>query len=619
MAEQNKNSNTPRPRGHGPMGRGMIEKPKNFKKSFALLAKSLKPYRWWILIACIAAAIGTVFYILGPNITKKMGEEILNHYVVVNGTRVGINYRHIAEIGIWLILLYVASSLLNFLQSYIMAGITAKLTKDLRNKISQKINKMPLKYFDNTSTGDILSRVTNDLDTLTNSLNESVSSIISSTGLIIGAIILMFVNSWQLALITLAATPISLFFTIIVVKISQKYFIRQQKYLGEINGEIEEVYSAHNVVRVFNAEDEHLKTFDTINGKLATANYKANYIGGLTHPIMTLTSNIMYALICVIGGIMSLNNPIFLATVVTFFTYSRYFNDNITQIASVSTTLQTTVAAAERIFEILEEDEEQDESNKPYYDQLFKGEVVFDDVSFGYTKDKEIIHHFTEHIKPGQKVAIVGPTGAGKTTLVNLLMRFYEVNSGSISIDGINIQDMSRAQLRSLFGMVLQDTWLFEGTIKENLTFGNSGATLEDIQRSCMAANVDHIIKSMPGGYDYVIKDESFSAGEKQLLTIARAMIENAPMLILDEATSNVDTRTEELIQRAMDELTAGRTSFIIAHRLSTIKNADLILVMNNGDIIEQGTHNQLMKLGGFYNELYNSQFTKNSSVAIEE
>lgn len=617
MAEQNKNSTStpPRPRGHGPMGRGMAEKPKNFKKSFGMLMHMLKPYRWLILIACLAAAIGTVLYILGPNVTKKMGEEILNHYVIIDGKQVGINYRHIAEIGIWLILLYAASSLLNLCQSYIMASITAKLTKNLRNKISEKINKLPLKYFDGTSTGDILSRVTNDLDTLANSLNESVSSIISSIGLIIGAIILMFVNSWQLALITLASTPVSLIFTVIVVKISQKYFIRQQKYLGEINGEIEEVYSAHNVVRVFNSENEHLKTFDIINNNLSTANFKANYLGGIMHPIMTVTSNIMYALICVIGGIMSINNPIFLATVVTFFTYSRYFNDNITQIASVSTTIQTTVAAAERIFEILDEKEESDESKKPYFDQVFKGEVDFENVSFGYVKDKEIIHNFNQHVSAGQKVAIVGPTGAGKTTLVNLLMRFYEVNSGSIKIDGINIQDMTRAQLRSLFGMVLQDTWLFEGTIKENLTFGNVGATNEEIERACVAANVDHIIKSMPGSYDYVIKDESFSAGEKQLLTIARAMIENAPMLILDEATSSVDTRTEEMIQKAMDELTAGRTSFIIAHRLSTIKNADLILVMKDGDIIEQGTHKELMKLHGFYSELYNSQFTKNAPV----
>ena len=616
---KNNNSGMIRPRGgHGPMGRGMAEKPKNFKKSFGMLITALAPYRLAIILSFVFAIGGTVFAILAPHISKLLGQEILKHYVVVGGVALPIDFRRIAVICIWLILLYVFSSLLSFLQAYIMAGTTAKLTKDLRGKIGEKINKMPLKYFDNTSTGDILSRVTNDMDTLTNSLNESLSQIITSVTLIIGTLVMMFVNSWQLTLITISASPLSLLLIAIVVKLSQKYFVKQQKHLGEINGEIEEVYTNHNIVKVFNAEQEHKKDFDTINAKLSSANYKSSFLGGLTHPIMIFISDVMHIFMCVVGGIMAISNPLFIATIGTFITYSRMFDNNITQIASVGATIQTTVAAAERIFEILDETEENDESHKQYYDQIFTGQVEFDNVSFGYTPDKEIIHNFTQHVSPGQKIAIVGPTGAGKTTLVNLLMRFYEVNKGDIKVDGVSIKDMTRTQLRSLFGMVLQDTWLFEGTIKENLTFGNHSATMQQIETACKAANIQHIINSMPGGYDYVVKEESFSAGEKQLLTIARAMIENAPMLILDEATSNVDTRTEELIQLAMDKLMAGRTSFIIAHRLSTIRNADIILVMRDGNIVEQGNHNQLMALGGFYCDMYNSQFSKESIVAEE-
>ena len=603
-------NNSPRSR-----GRGMAhDKPKNFRKSMAMLLATIKPFLPAIITSLIFAVAGTVFAIIGPNISKKLSEEIIKGTL----SPLGINFRNIAIIGMWLIIFYVVSSLCQFFQSYLMAGVTAKLSKDLRNQISEKINKLPLKYFDKTSYGDVLSRVTNDLDTIGSSLNQSLSSIISSVTTVVGALIMMFINSWKLTLIGLISAPVSLILVGIIVKISQKHFIRQQRELGDINGHIEEIYSNHNVVKVFNGEDDALQKFDVINTNLFKSNYKANFLGGLMHPAMNFVGNIIYGVVAVVGGIMAIENPIFAATIIAFVSYIRMFNNNVSQIANVGSTLQSTAAASERVFEFLTEPEELDESSKKKFRQKFVGNVEFENVCFGYDPDKEIIHNFTESVKAGQKIAIVGPTGAGKTTLVNLLMRFYEITSGDIKIDGVSIKDMTRSQVRSLFGMVLQDTWLFEGTIKDNLKFGNPKATDKQIKDACIVANIDHIINTMPNGYNFKLKDNSFSSGEKQLLTIARAMIENAPMLILDEATSSVDTRTEELIQNAMDNLTIGRTSFIIAHRLSTIKNADLILVMKDGNIIEKGNHKQLLELGGFYSELYNSQFSKQSIIEEE-
>lgn len=616
MAERN-NKPTPRQMGGGPRG-GMrtIEKPKNFKKSMAMLLVNIKPFIWPIIISLLFAIGGTVFSLLSPNVSKKMGEEIvLGLYNPVSG----INYKNIARIGIILVVMYSFSALLSFGQSYLMAGVTAKLSQKLRGQISEKINKLPLKYFDNTSFGDILSRVTNDVDTISSSLNQSLSSIISCITLVIGALIMMFVNSWELSLYGLISTPVMLAVVAVIVIISQKFFKQQQRSLGEMNGHIEETYSCHNVVKAFNGEQKALAEFSIINNQLFKSNYKSNCLSGLMHPAMNFVGNISYALIAVIGGLMAIENPLFIVTVGAFTSYLRIFNNNVSQIAQVSGTLQSTAAASERVFEFLaEENEAPDQVNITTLNNV-KGNVEFENVCFGYTADKEIIHNFTESVKAGQKVAIVGPTGAGKTTLVNLLMRFYEISSGDIKVDGISIKDMSRAQVREMFGMVLQDTWLFEGSIKDNLRYGNWNATDEDIINACKVANIDHVICTMPNGYDYIVKEESFSSGEKQLLTIARAMVQNAPMLILDEATSSVDTRTEELIQDAMDKLTKNRTSFIIAHRLSTIKNADLILVMKDGNIIEKGTHNKLIADGGFYCDLYNSQFSKQSIISEDE
>ncbi len=609
MSKKDNNSSRPQAM-HGPHGRAN-DKPKNFRKSMALLLHNLKPYLIPLIISLVFAIAGTVFYILAPNISKKMGEEIIKGMY----SPLGINFRKIAIIGIWLVVLYTVSALFSFGQSYLMAGVTARLSQSLRNQISEKINTLPLKYFDSTSYGDILSRVTNDVDTISSSLNQSLSQIISAVTMVVGALIMMFVNSWKLTLIGLISTPVTLVLVGIIVIISQKFFVKQQRSLGDINGHIEEIYSAHNVVKAYNGEELADQKFDTINKQLFTSNYMANALSGLMHPAMNFVGNLIYAFIAVIGGIMAIEDPIFAATILAFISYINMFNNNLTQLATVSSTVQSTAAASERVFEFLNEPNEQADTTK--FDNLpkAKGNVDFVNVCFGYNDDREIIHNFSEKVKAGQKIAIVGPTGAGKTTLVNLLMRFYEINSGDILIDGKSIKDMSRAQVRSQFGMVLQDTWLFEGSIKDNLRYGNPDVTDQEIVEACKVANIDHVINTLPGGYDYIVKEESFSSGEKQLLTIARAMVQNAPMLILDEATSSVDTRTEELIQQAMDKLTAGRTSFIIAHRLSTIKNADLILVMRDGNIVEKGTHKKLLALGGFYADLYNSQFSKHSII----
>ena len=591
-------------RGPGGHGMGSTARAKNFKKSFIQLGKSLKSFKWMIIVALVFAVASTALNIISPTIIKNLGEVI-----IVGGKNIDMN--RVMHYGIVLICMYVGSGILNFLQGFIMAKVTAVVTKQYRTDISKKINRLPLKYFDNNQIGDTLSRVTNDVDTLGQSLANSLSSAISSVTMIIGAVIMMFVNSWLLTLVTLAIMPISIGLVLLIVKFSQKHFVKQQDDLGEINGQIEEIYSAHNVVTVFSGEKKAQKKFDKTNLGLFKSSFKANFLSSLMQPMMNFIGNLSYVVICLLGGYIAIKNgdPIFAATIVTFVTYMRIFNNQVSNIANISSTLQSTAAASERVFEFLEK-EEQEEEHKEWQLQTVKGDVEFKNVCFGYNPDKIIIHDFNVQVKAGQKVAIVGPTGAGKTTLVNLLMRFYEVNSGDILIDGVSIKDMPREEVRSYFGMVLQDTWLFEGTIRENISYGTEGLTNEQIEKACSFAHIDHFIRSLPGGYDMVIDEKAnISQGQRQLLTIARVMVNNAPMLILDEATSSVDTRTEEIIQKAMDKLSEGRTSFVIAHRLSTIKNADIILVLKDGDIVESGNHEELLAKGGFYADLYNSQF----------
>ena len=597
------------PMHRGPMGRGMPagDKAKNFKKSFARLAKSLSVFKWMIFISLAFAIASSAINIGAPSVIESLTKVI---FKAVN-SGAAIKMARVAYFGIILICMYVGSSILNFLQSFIMAKVTAVITKKYREDISKKINRLPLKYFDNSSIGDVLSRVTNDVDTLGQSLSNSLSSVISSVTMILGSVIMMFVKGWLMTLVVLAIMPISLGLIMIIVKFSQKHFVKQQDELGNINGQIEEIYSAHNVVKVLTGEQKEQEKFEETNKKLFKSAVKANVLSGFMHPIMNFMGNLAYIVICILGGYIAYRKGDFLyaATIVAFIMYMRTFNNQIGNIANISSTLQSTAAASERLFEFLDA-EEQEEEHKDRQLQTVKGNVEFKNVCFGYDADKVIIHNFSANIKAGQKVAIVGPTGAGKTTLVNLLMRFYEVNSGDILIDGVSIKDMPREEVRGYFGMVLQDAWLFEGTIRENISYGTYGLTNEQIETACSFAHIDHFIRSLPNGYDMVIDEKAnISQGQRQLLTIARVMVNNAPMLILDEATSSVDTRTEELIQKAMDKVSEGRTSFVIAHRLSTIKNADIILVLKDGDIVESGNHEQLLEKGGFYADLYNSQF----------
>ena len=606
-----KSENKTPKRQHGPMGRGMMgsgEKAKNFKKSMKMLVKSLKPNYTSIVFSLLFAVIGTILALALPNVTKIVSEEIFNSI----SQNISVNLQKVMTVSLWLVCMSLVSALFSYFQGFILSGVTAKVTKKLRSDISHKINVLPLKYFDTQSYGDILSRVTNDVDTIGQTLNQSLSNIVTCITMLIGSLIMMFVNSWQLTLITLCTMPISLILVSIIVKFSQKYFIKQQNALGEINGIIEENYYAHNIVKTFNAEKRAQKNFEVVNKNLFSSAFISQFLSGSMYPIMNFISNIVYVLICVIGGIMSIKNPVFAVTIVAFIQYMRTFNQQIGQVAQISGTLQSAAAASERVFEFLNEEEQEKESkNKIKLDKI-KGLVEFKNVSFGYEEGKPIIHNFSAKILPGQKVAIVGPTGAGKTTLVNLLMRFYEIDKGEILIDGVSTRDMTRENVRALFGMVLQDAWIFDGTIRENISYGTPNKSNKEIEDACCFAHIDHFIRSLPNGYDMMLDETSnISQGQRQLLTIARAMVNNAPMLILDEATSSVDTRTEIMIQKAMDKLTQGRTSFVIAHRLSTIKNADQILVMKNGNIVEQGNHEQLLKQNGFYAELYNSQFAE--------
>lgn len=574
------------------------------------LAGYLRTQLGIILVALILAAASAVLTIIGPD---KIGRIAT---IMSDGLFTGIDLPAIAKLGIFLAVIYGLSALFGFVQHYIMAVVTLKISYRMRGELSEKINRVPQKYFNTTSQGDILSRITNDVSTLQQGLTNSLPTIISAATQFIGCLIMMFVTEWRLALISLGVTLIGLVLTVLIMSRSQKYFAARQKSLGELNGYVEEMYSGHEVVRISRAGrkvDEH---FDKLNAAVYDANWRSQFLSGMMQPLMNIVGNIAYVAVCVFGSILAMNGTIDFGVIVSFILYVRLFTSPLTQIAQGMTNLQTASASAHRIFDFLESEELPDESEKTQSLSTVRGHVRFDHVRFSYpdTPDKIIIKDFSAEVQPGQKVAIVGPTGAGKTTMVNLLMRFFELNGGSISIDGVPICDMRREDVHKLFGMVLQDTWLFEGTVRENLVYNMQGIMDEQIMRVCRACGLDKFVRSLPNGLDTVLSEStSISAGQKQLLTIARAMLQNAPMLILDEATSSVDTRTELLIQRAMDELTKGRTSFVIAHRLSTIKNADLILVMRDGDVIESGTHDELMQRGGFYAELYNSQFEQAS------
>ncbi|MBR6350097.1 MAG: ABC transporter ATP-binding protein [Lachnospiraceae bacterium] len=583
---------------------------RNIERASLKYLKPLLRYvrKYWVgLIAVVFfAVVGTLFTIIGPSYIRNITDLIS---AGLQGAPIDI--AGITKIGIMLAIMYFLAYVFSYFQSFIMNLVTMKTTYGLRQDITSKINRLPLKYFDNTLIGDILSRVTNDVDTVGMTMAQSVGNLFHFGTQFLGSLVLMFIIEYRLALVALAAALLGFIIMTLIMSRSHKFFVRQQRELGALNGHVEEIYSGHNVVRAYNAEDEEREKFDTINGRLRNAAWKAQFFGGTMPPIMGFVGNLGYVAVCVVGSVLALNGHITFGVVVAFTMYIRLFTNPLQQLGQVFTQLQSTAAASRRVFEFLEEQEMDDESQKPRLldKNTVKGEIVFDHVKFGYYPDHLVIKDFSAVAKAGQKVAIVGPTGAGKTTIVNLLMRFYDVNEGRITIDGVNINDMSREEIHDLFGMVLQDTWLFEGTFRDNIKYSKD-ATDEEIIAASKAAGIHHFIMTMPQGYDTILNEEaSVSQGQKQLITIARAMVENAPFLILDEATSSVDTRTEVLIQEAMDKLMAGRTSFIIAHRLSTIKNADLILVMKEGDIIEQGSHDELIAQNGFYADLYNSQF----------
>lgn len=563
-----------------------------------------------VAVALVLAALGAVLTIIGPD---KVG-EITD--LMADGLMTGIDLKAVARVGIFLGAIYISSSLFTFIQQYIMATVTLKMSYRMRSDLSRKINCVPQKYFNSHSQGDILSRITNDVSTLQQGLTNSLPTIISAAAQFIGCLIMMFVTEWRLALISLFITFLGLFLIVFIMSKSQKFFLDRQESLGKLNGYVEEMYSGHEVVRISRGADNVKKHFDGLNEAVYNANWKSQFLSGIMQPLMNVIGNLAYVAVCVFGSVLALNGTITFGVIISFILYVRLFTSPLGQIAQGMTNMQTASASAQRIFDFIESEELSDESDKSSEMPEVKGNVSFENVRFSYpdTPDKVIIKNFSAEVKAGQKVAIVGPTGAGKTTMVNLLMRFFEINSGRISIDGTPISQLSRETVHNMFSMVLQDTWLFEGTVRENLVYNMEGISDESLERVCKACGLDKFVHTLPEGFDTVLSESvAISAGQKQLLTIARAMLQNAPMLILDEATSSVDTRTELLIQRAMDKLTKGRTSFVIAHRLSTIKNADLILVMRDGDVIESGNHETLMAKGGFYAELYNSQFDQAS------
>lgn len=605
MSRDNVKRQGPRGPMGGPGGR-VVEKPKDFKKTWIKLLKFSKEYLPLIVMAFLFAIAGTIFTILGPD---KLS-EITN--LIMSGVMTGIDLDAVYKVGMTLVLFYVSSALLSYLQTFIMATVTQKISKKLRHDISIKINKVPLKYFDGTSYGNILSRITNDVDTIGQSMNQSIGTLVSAIALFFGSLIMMLKTNVLMTLAAIGATVIGFGLMMLIMSKSQKYFSSQQKELGNINGHIEEIYSSHNIMKAYNGEKEAVKIFEDINDRLYDSAWKSQFLSGLMMPIMSFIGNFGYVAVCVVGAILAFDGKISFGVIVAFMIYIRLFTQPLSQMAQAATSLQSTAAASERVFEFLEEKELENEEGKTKAISNIKGDIEFKNVKFGYNQDKMIINDFSMKAKAGQKVAIVGPTGAGKTTIVNLLMRFYEVNSGKIMIDGVDTKSITRENVHDLFCMVLQDTWLFEGTVKENIIYNKKDVTDEEVINACKAVGIHHFIKTLPKGYDSILNDKAnLSSGQKQLITIARAMVENAPLLILDEATSSVDTRTEVLIQEAMDKLTIGKTSFVIAHRLSTIRNADLILVMNDGDIVESGNHVELLEKGGFYADLYNSQFEK--------
>jgi ATP-binding cassette subfamily B multidrug efflux pump len=607
-------------RGRGPMGRrrGMSgEKAKNFKGAMLRLLKYMERYKFRLILMVIFAIGGTVFNIIGPKILGKATTELYSGLISkINGGS-GIDFDKIIKILFGVMCLYVVSSVLSFIQGFIMTGISNDVTYNLRKDISKKINKIPMKYFESRTHGEILSRITNDVDTLQTGINQSVTQLITSATTLIGVLVMMLsINVWM-TLAALLILPVSMFIISKVMKHSQKYFQDQQKYLGEVNGQVEEIYSGHTVVKAFNKEDDVINEFEKTNEKLYSSAWRSQFFSGIMMPIMQFVGNLGYVMVALFGGFMVIKNKIEVGDVQAFFQYIRNFTQPIQQIAQVTNMLQSSAAASERVFEFLDVEEEDQMAEDPVSINQIEGNVSFEHISFGYDPSKIIVHDFNADVKAGQKVAIVGPTGAGKTTMIKLLMRFYDVNSGEICIDGHNVKDFKRMELREMFGMVLQDTWLFHGTIMENIRYGRLDATDEEVIAAAKAAHAHHFIMSQPGGYQMELNEETsnISQGQKQLLTIARAILADNKIMILDEATSSVDTRTEERIQKAMDNLMKGRTSFVIAHRLSTIRDADLILVMKDGDIIEQGTHESLLAKNGFYANLYNSQFEKMETV----
>ena len=665
MAQQSMKKRQPVKMG-GPMGGGMGagEKAKDFKGTVKKLAKYLAEFRWQMLMVAIFAVGSTAFAIVSPKILGGATNQIVEDYVSMkayetitsklpNGAslpagttgadvmkrlpnkseiesqipsnqletikkldlsrRPEFHFEAIWRVVSLLISLYVLSAIFRYIQTWLMTQVTQTVTFRMRRQLSEKINRLPLSYFDKQTYGEVLSRVTNDVDTISQTLNQSLSQIVSSTVMVLGILAMMFSISWQMSLVALLVLPLAGGAVTLIAKSSQKQFLRQQTQLGELNGHIEEMYGGHQVMRVFNGQKKSLAKFSRVNDQLQESAWKAQFLSGLIYPIMNFIGNIGYVIMAILGGWLAINGRLKIGDIQAFIQYIDQFNQPLVQVANIANVLQSTAAAAERVFEFLDEPEEQAEGKDLVKLTHVKGEVEFDNVVFGYKPDQTIIKGLSAHIKPGQRVAIVGPTGAGKTTLVNLLMRFYEINSGAIKIDGVNIAQMKRSDVRQMFGMVLQDTWLFNGTIRQNLLYGNPTASEEEMVATAKEAHVDHFVRSLPGGYDMMLGEEAtnISQGEKQLLTIARAMLARTPMLILDEATSSVDTRTEVLIQKAMDKLMQGKTSFVIAHRLSTIRDADLILVVRDGNIIEQGKHDELLQQNGFYAELYNSQFAE--------